>query len=198
MSSEIHELIVLTMRYVLTGLMVLIVLRAAYGTWKDSRRASTLRRLSPMTGLSGELVVLDGSGKARPGMHYPVIREGLIGSSRRADVRIRHASVRRRHAYFRVTDEGLMVRTHAGAKLCDGDGAPVKQITLRDGDSLLIGSVLVLVVLGVDSEPRRRLRRRKSEPEAEIYDDVPAEAPDEAADSVPDELFDMDSMDRPG
>ena len=58
--------------------------------------------------------------------------------------------------------------------------------------------VLVLVVLGVDSEPRRRLRRRKSEPEAEMYDDVPAEAPDGAADSVPDELFDMDSMDRPG
>ena len=147
MSRDAYELLALGARYVFAGLMVLIALRAARLTAVDSRRAAKLRRLSPMTGLSGELVVLEGDGKAPRGMRYPVIREGMIGSARSCDVRIRHASVRRRHACFQLTEQGLSVRDHAGARLRDGDGEVVREMTLLDGDSFWVGRIHLLLVL---------------------------------------------------
>ena len=104
MDQGIYEVVALGARYLFTALMALIVARAWRNTIIDSRRAQTLRRLSPETGISGELLVLDGSEQARRGMKYPLIREGQVGSARRADVRIRHSSVRRRHAWFQLTD----------------------------------------------------------------------------------------------
>ena len=133
MNREAYELIAQAARYVFMALMLLIVLRAGRITLVDSRRAAKLRRLSPMTGLSGEMVVLEGDERARKGMRYPVIREGIIGSSRRADVRIRHSTVRRRHAYFQMTEDGLHLRGHAGAKLLNADGVSVRELTLGDG-----------------------------------------------------------------
>ena len=147
MSRDAYELLALGARYVFAGLMVLIALRAARLTAVDSRRAAKLRRLSPMTGLSGELVVLEGDGKAPRGMRYPVIREGMIGSARSCDVRIRHASVRRRHACFQLTEQGLSVRDHAGARLRNGDGEVVREMTLLDGDSFWVGRIHLLLVL---------------------------------------------------
>lgn len=147
MSQGIYEIIALGARYVFAALMVLIVARAWRNTVIDSRRAETLRRISPETGLSGELVVMEGDEQARRGMKYPVIREGLIGSSRKADIRIRHSSVRRRHAYFQLTDEGLAVRAHAHAPLKDRRGRPVSAVTLRDGDGLTVGQVRLMLVL---------------------------------------------------
>ncbi len=95
-------------------------------------------------------------------MRYPVIREGTIGSSRRADIRIRHASVRRRHAYFQLTEAGL-VRGHAGARLRDGDGHLVRELKLVDGDALSVGNIRLLLVLsmpeGVQMPERERAAR---------------------------------------
>ena len=147
MSQSLYELLALGARYVFAGLMLLIVLRAWRITIIDSRRASRLRRISPQTGLSGELMVLEGDEKARRGMKYPVIREGMIGSSRRADIRIRHSSVRRRHAWFQLTDEGLSVRAHAGAPLRDRRGRPVRELLLKDGGTLSVGRVKLMLVL---------------------------------------------------
>ena len=149
MSSEAYELTAMTARYVFAALMLWIVWRACRGAWIDSRRAARLRRLSPMTGLCGEMVVVEGEGQARRGMRYPVIREGTIGSSRRADIRIRHASVRRRHAYFQLTEAGLSVRGHAGARLRDGDGHLVRELILVDGDALSVGNIRLLLVLSM-------------------------------------------------
>ena len=158
MSQNVYELIALAARYCFAALMVLIVLRAWRLTIVDSRRAQTLRRLSPETGLSGELIVMEGDQQARRGMRYPVIREGMIGSARRADIRIRHSSVRRRHAWFQLTDEGLSIRAHAGALMRDRRGKPVKEIVLKDGGVISIGRVRLMLVL-TDStaaaEPRR-------------------------------------------
>ena len=158
MSQNVYELIALAARYCFAALMVLIVLRAWRLTIVDSRRAQMLRRLSPETGLSGELIVMEGDQQARRGMRYPVIREGMIGSARRADIRIRHSSVRRRHAWFQLTDEGLSIRAHAGAPMRDRRGKPVKEIVLKDGSVISIGRVRLMLVL-TDStaaaEPRR-------------------------------------------
>ena len=161
LGRNLYEIAALAGRYVFAGLMLLIVLRAWRITIVDSRRAGTLRRMSPETGISGELVVVSGDEKARRGMKYPVIREGMIGSSRRADIRIRHSSVRRRHAYFQLTEDGLKLRTHAGAPLRDDRGHPVRQITLPDGAEFSVGKVRLLLVLSEAPEPAQRQARRR-------------------------------------
>lgn len=147
MSDGLYEILALAARYFFAVLFLLIVLRAWRVTVRDSRRASKLRRWSPQTGLSGELVVLEGEGRARHGMRYPVIREGTLGSARSADIRVRHPSVRPKHARFELTDEGLSLTAISGAKLVDGDGKRVRRLLLRDGDSFYAGSVLLSLVL---------------------------------------------------
>lgn len=178
MNASAYELLSLAMRYVFAGLMALIVLRAWRISAVDSGRAKKLRRLSPETGIIGELLVTDGGERARPGMRYPVTLEGTIGSGRRADIRIRHSAVRARHAYYMMTDEGLFVRGHASARIRGGKGAPLREMLLHDGEILRIGSVSLLLVLSdADEAPeeisRKVLRRRKvqerdewNEPEA--------------------------------
>ena len=175
MDREVYELAALIARYVFAALMALIVLRAARGAWIDSRRAAKLRRLSPMTGISGELVVLEGGQRALKGMRYPVIREGSIGSSRRSDIRIRHSSVRRRHALFELTDDGLRIRSHARARLSDDTGALIREITLEDGDRLYIGDVCVLLVLSIPEGVGRGRAFPDGEPSEEQEDDIEEE-----------------------
>ena len=156
MSEGLYELVALGARYVFAGLMVLIVLRAWRITIVDSRRAGMLRRMSPQTGLSGELLVLDGDGKARRGMRYPVIREGMIGSFRRSDIRIRHASIRRKHAYFQLTPQGLTIQARPGAPMRDANGRHTDALLLGDGSEFTLGRVRLLLVLndgGAAEEP---------------------------------------------
>lgn len=188
MSAEAYEILALAMRYVFAFLMILIVLRAWRLTAVDSARAKRLRRLNPETGIIGELLVLEGSEKARPGMRYPVTLEGTIGSAPRADIRLRHSSVRRRHAYFMMTDEGLFIRGHAGARI-GTQGRWLRQITLQDGDEILFGRVRLLLVLsdggGTPEEMLRRSARRRrgseagygssAEPEDDIFSTQPEE-----------------------
>ncbi len=180
MSQNLYEIAALAARYAFAGLMALIVLRAWRITLVDSRRAATLRHLSPSTGISGELVVLEGDEKARRGMKYPVIKEGMIGTSRRADIRVRHSSVRRRHAYFQLTEDGLFVRTHAGAPMRDGDGRPVRAITLSDGGEFSLGRVRLLLVLTEAPEPPspHRHGHREAHDDGEDYADGLPESDD--------------------
>ena len=171
MAQNLYEIIALGARYVFAGLMLLIVLRAWRITLVDSRRASTLRHLSPQTGISGELVVIEGDEKARRGMRYPVIREGMIGTSRRADIRVRHSSVRRRHAYFQLTEEGLAIRTHAGAPMRDGNGRPARALVLPDGGEFVLGRVRLLLVLTEAPEPPAHRRGRRDDGQDEGFAD---------------------------
>ena len=199
MNQDLYEIMALGARYVFAGLMLLIVLRAWRITIIDSRRAGTLRRMSPQTGISGELVVLEGDGKARRGMKYPVIREGMIGTSRRADIRIRHGSVRRRHAYFQLTEDGLRVRTHAGAPMRDGHGHPVRALLLQDGAELFIGDVHLLLVLSQASESAhpRPGERHEADPYDDADDPLDVDAPVDADDpSDADDPFREQAMPR--
>ena len=178
MSQNLYELVALGARYVFAGLMLLIVLRAWRITLIDSRRAAALRRLSPQTGLSGELLVLEGDEKARRGMRYPVIREGMIGPSRRSDIRIRHSSVRRKHAWFQLTEDGLTVRARPNAPMRDGDGRPARALLLPDGGEFSLGRVRLLLVLTDAAAPE------EEDGPGEILDTIPSD---------PDDLF----MDQP-
>lgn len=180
MSANAYEILALAMRYVFAALMVLIVLRAWRISVIDSRRATKLRRLSPDTGIIGEMLVVNGSERARPGMHYPVTLEGTIGSARRSDIRVRHSTVRARHAIYQMTEEGLFVRGHANARIRDKFGRGAKELMLQDGDILRIGDVaLMLVLTDGGSEPeemnrrvlRRRMRRHHEEAGDAGFDD---------------------------
>lgn len=182
MSANAYEILALGMRYVFAALMVLIVLRGWRISVIDSRRARKLRKLSPETGIVGEMLVLEGDERARRGMRYPVTLEGSIGSSRRADIRIRHSTVRARHAIYQMTNHGLYVRGHARARISDATGLSLRETTLKDGDILRIGRVrLLLVLTGADSSPEemvRRVSRRygvedaRPQPEAEFDDGI--------------------------
>lgn len=172
MSHEAYELIAQTARYLFAALMLLIVIRAARITLVDSRRAAKLRKLSPMTGLIGEMVVLEGDERARKGMRYPVIREGTIGASRNADIRIRHSSIRRRHAIFQMTEDGLHIRGHAGTRIRSARGELVREITLGDGANFGIGRIHLLLVLSeaTASEEIRLVPRRPNISDEDLFD----------------------------
>jgi len=175
MSANAYEILALGMRYVFAGLMVLIVLRAWRISLVDSRRATKLRRLSPDTGIIGEMLVVNGSERARPGMRYPVTLEGTIGSARRTDIRVRHSTVRARHAFYQMTEEGLFVRGHAHARIRDKFGRSARELMLQDGDILRVGDVaLMLVLTDGGNEPeemnrriRRRMRMQREMPDSE-------------------------------
>ena len=177
MSANAYEILALAMRYVFAFLMLLIVLRAWRITSIDSRRARRLRRLSPQTGIIGEMLVMDGGERAKPGMRYPLTLEGCIGSARTADIRLRHSSVRRRHAYYLMTDDGLFVRGHASARIRRDHGNLEREVLLRDGETLQLGKVSLLLVLsGADSAPEEihrtmlRHRRAQARPEENLPD----------------------------
>ncbi len=169
MSGEMYELVALGMRYFFAAIIVLIVARAWKLSVVDSRRAKELRRLAPETGLCGEFLVVTGDGRrAREGMRYPVIREGLVGSSRKADVRVKSPSVRRAHAFFDRTDSGLRVRAQGRARMYDGAGALRREAVLGDGDRVTFGKVeLMLVLTDGQAAPGR-------DPRANLFD-VPPE-----------------------
>ena len=189
MSTNAYELLALAMRYVFAALIVLIVIRAWFGASVDSQRAAQLRKLSPDTGIIGELLVMDGGERAKSGMRYPLTLEGTIGSSRRADIRIRHHSVRGRHAIYQMTDEGVFVRGHANLRIADGAGRSARELLLQDGDVLQVGGVRLMLVLtdGGNPVPEARRRRPRRKRGREEYGEDFFESDEDALD--PDDLF---------
>ena len=200
MSANAYELLALAMRYVFAGLMLLIVVRAWRISVVDSRRAARLRMLSPETGIIGELLGVNGGARAKPGMRYSVTLEGSIGSGRRADIRVRHSTVRSRHAIYQMTDEGLFVRGHASARIRDGHGRVVRELVLRDGEILRVGDVaLMLVLTEADSAPEeinRRVLRRRGEHRRAGEDDSHEAFDDQGFDDGIFETSDREEMDE--
>lgn len=149
MSGSMYEIIAIAARYLFAALMVLIVIRAWKITLVDARRAAVLRRLSPETGVCGEFLIISGGGRVRDGMRFPVIREGMIGSASKADVRLRAPGVHRAHAYFELTKKGLKIRTHANARLFNSRGESRRELLLGDGAKITVGSVEMMLILTV-------------------------------------------------
>lgn len=185
MSANAYEVLATAMRYVFVALILLIVLRGLRGALTDSRRADRLRRLSPETGIIGELLVIEGSERAKTGMRYPLTLEGTIGSSAKADIRVRSSGVRGRHAFYQMTERGLFVRGHSGARIARNGEPRTSEIMLSDGDMLRVGPVrLMLVLTEADATPEeidRRVRRRDA-----AYRGTPRVG----TDAAPDDLFD--------
>ena len=179
--TEIYELISLIARYWFALLIVLFVARAWRITIVDNRRARTLRSIATSTGQLGEMVVTKGSGKARRGMKYPILQEGMIGASARADIRIRAVGVKKRHAHFKLRPDGLLLTAIGDSPLAFADGNKGKKLLATDGDTLVIGSVHLLVVL-FDGQTDQVHDRVNAPAQPERYDqydfdDIPAYDP---------------------
>ena len=168
-------------RYWFALLIVLFVARAWRITIVDNRRARTLRSIAASTGQLGELVVTKGSGKARRGMKYPILQEGMIGASARADIRIRAAGVKKRHAHFKLRPDGLLLTAIGDSPLAFSDGNKGRKLLATDGDALVIGSVQLLVVLfdGQTDQVHDRVNAPDQPEKYDRYDfdDIPAYDP---------------------
>ena len=130
-SDGLYEILALAARYFFAGLFLLIVLRAWRVTVRDARRARKLRRLFAADGTFRRTGGARRRGP-RPPRHcaIPSIREGTLGSARSADVRVRHPSVRPRHARFELTERRASLTAISGAKLLDGDGERARKLLL--------------------------------------------------------------------
>lgn len=145
MTAEMYEILSLLARYFFAGLMVVIVFRAWRITVRDNRRAKVLRDWSPETGCVGQLVL--GGGGKDPEI-LPIPREGVLGSSRRADIPIRAKGVLPEHAHVEARQGGLLIRPLGRAQVALGKGEVTgEQLFAQDGDRLTFGDVKALVVL---------------------------------------------------
>ncbi len=162
MSADWYALLSLGMRYWFTALAALIVFRAWRATVRDSRRARVLRAWAPDTGAIGEIVVVTGGAGIRKGSRVPVPKEGLLGSSRRADVRLRHPDVRRYHAHIEQRENGLLVEPLGKAQVFL-NGQTAERLLLRDGDRFSIGRMQFLLTLYAPGDASARAPEAEDE-----------------------------------
>ncbi len=151
MSSDWYTLLSMGMRYWFIGLVIVIVFNAWRGALRDSRNARKLRNSAPITGAIGEIVITAGGGRhLKTGSRIPVPREGLLGSSRRADVQLDHRDVRRFHARLELRENGLLAET-LGHELITLGKESGKRLLLRNGDRFSIGGLRMLLVMYDDN-----------------------------------------------
>ncbi len=153
MSSDLYALIALAARYWFVALIIVILFRGWRMTVADNRRAKLLREWMGQTGCVGELIANPG---AKRHVSYPIPREGVLGASRNADVRIRHRDMKRAHAHFELREGGLLIKPLGRAELSVGSGFTGGAVFLQDGDVMTIGRLqlkLVLFDAPIEEEP---------------------------------------------
>lgn len=145
MSEGAYELLALAARYWFVVLIALVVFRGAHVCAADNRRNRALRGRS--AGSVGEfLIIRDENRRRLEGKRFSVPVEGILGSARVADVRIRSRAVARRHLWLKYADGYLTVRALGRASFSaprTADG----RFVLCDGDELQIGPLTLTLVL---------------------------------------------------
>lgn len=130
MDSHAYQLLSLGARYLFVFGIFMIVLRAGLILLSEHRRRKKRLRSLPDAGMVGEMCDID-SGKS-----YPLPREGVLGSGRGCDIRIR--GLKRRHANFAFVDgKGLLITPchHRSTLLLDGQ-------SIRKGGYALHGAIM--------------------------------------------------------
>ena len=103
-SQQAYELISMLMRYVFVFIGLMIVWRSFRWLQRDAMAYQKELRSLPDAGLVGEMVNLS-TGEAQP-----LPREGMIGSSRVCDIRLKGPGIQRNHARFEFEDgKGLKI-----------------------------------------------------------------------------------------
>ena len=104
MSPQAYELISMLMRYVFVIIGLMIVWRSFRWLRRDAMAYQKELRSLPDAGLVGEMVNLN-TGEAQP-----LPREGVIGSSRECDIRLKGPGIQRSHARFEFEEgKGLKI-----------------------------------------------------------------------------------------
>lgn len=147
MSEGAYELLAMAARYWFVLLIAVIVCHGWRACVSDNRRGRQLRGKNGDASCVGELLVMRDEDRGRlEGRRFPVPAEGMLGSARVADVRIRCRAVARRHLWLKYSDGYLSVRALGKA----GFSAPRTQdgrFILCDGDCLEIGPLSMTLVL---------------------------------------------------
>ena len=179
MSSETYEILALAARYWFLMLAGLIVIRGILNSRKENRRERELREEIGSAGCIGELVVLEdgvkNKKKSLSGARFPVSEEGLIGSGRIADIRIKHADMNRKHVRFSYRQGELVLRP-VGRAPVEGPVRPDGTMALRDDERLFIGSLELLMVFydmqdAAEAPPEPRRQRPAKKKEEDEYED---------------------------
>ena len=137
----------LLFRFAFIALMLLTVWRAWQMTVQDRRRAKVLRDWIPQTGSVGELVALKTEKPVKRAQAFILPREGVIGASRKADVRIRGDGILPKHTVFELRDGGIVLRPLGGADVVLGDDVTGEKLLARDGDRATLGGIPFQLVL---------------------------------------------------
>ena len=120
MPPQAYELLSMLMRYVFVFIGLMIVWRSLRWLRRDAKAYRKELRSLPDAGLVGEMVNLN-TGEAQP-----LPREGMIGSSRECDIRLKGQGIQRNHARFEFEDgKGLKIIPLRRANLLLG-GTPLR------------------------------------------------------------------------
>jgi hypothetical protein len=138
---ELYAILSLAARYLFLTLMLLILLRAWFMTLRDNRKARRLFEHAERAGMVGWFLV---GGKRRDAL--PIPREGVLGASRRADIRLRGRDIRHAHFSFEARPGGLLIVPRPRAPV-QVKGQTGKQIFLRDGETLQLGKTKLVLSL---------------------------------------------------
>lgn len=142
MSGEAYELLAMLMRYIFVIIGIVILFRAYRWMRKDARAYQREMRTLPDAGLVGEIVDM------QTGESQPLPREGVIGSARDCDIRLKYPGVKRRHALFSF-EEGkgvCFVPRHRGVLMADGQQVAGRCHALH-GTQLKMGDAVMRVRL---------------------------------------------------
>ena len=139
LSPEIYEIVSLAARYWFAALGALIIWRAWRCIVSDNRHAKILRDWTPQTGAIGELLITQGSGGARRGTRFSLLKECLIGSGRACDIAVKSPGVMKRHAMMELREGGLLVSAMHGARVGINGAELSRQVFIRDGETLNLG-----------------------------------------------------------
>lgn len=130
-ASEAYELLALLMRYIFVLIGAIIVIRAYRWLRRDAKAYKREMRALPDAGLVGEMVNL------RTGESQPLPYEGVIGSARGCDIRLKAPGVARRHAAF-IFEPGKGLRIAP----CRGRRLLMEGVVLRGAAHALHGTQL--------------------------------------------------------
>ena len=131
MSEGWYEVVALAARYVFLALAVGVVLLG----WKSHRAALKASAQSRKEGAAiGEMRIIgDISGKL-DGKTYPVPMEGVIGSARSCDIRVKSRHVRRRHVYFEQRQGCLLLSPIGSAGVSVQGKENVRKLLFANAD----------------------------------------------------------------
>ena len=143
------------MRYILLGILGVMVLIAFFALLRDHERFRQQMKSLPDSGYIGEMVVL------QTGKSYPLPREGLIGGSGRCDVRVRIKGKRVRGvlASFRfVEKKGLRLAARRNVRASLDGGTIAKGVYALHGSVVRLNGIELKVRLfeGVNAPVKSR------------------------------------------